>query len=224
MNHGHSHHLQEMLSKTTQIVSKPKSALPIAAKQPARILRQTVQRASIATVICAYFLMIVVVLWLVFALRDRVTTTSQSSSLRFERTCVVLTRHKVKPTTPAIDSVRGGSMEPFAFGSLAFDLEHEEVTWNISDSLAVEPHEIAIRGPLDSEDRKHNAPVHIMLGVQRDSKFRLSGSATSNREKIAQLKANPSKYYLSVHEKLVDGSVRELARDTLDKPCKDGVQ
>lgn len=224
MNYGHSHHFQEMLAKSAQIGPQAANE-PLATGRRFSLRRAwsrtTVQRTSIGVVICSYLFIVIVVLWIAFALKSRVTPLSRN--VNYERTCVVMTRHKVKPTTPAIDSVRGGSMEPFAFGSVAFDFDHEEVTWNISDSLAVEPHELAIRGPLDAE-HTNTAPVHIMLGVQRDAAFRLSGSAMSPREKISQIKQDPSKYYLSVREELLDGSVRELVRDTLDKPCKPGVK
>lgn len=178
-------------------------------------------RASLATVICAYTIIVVFVLWLIFAFQSRRTAANQS--LFMERTCVDLTRHKVKPITPAIDSVRGGDMEPFAFGALTYDLDNEEITWNISDSLGVPPLEMAIHGPLAEENSAY-APVFVKLGVQRDSRLRLAGSTTVKRDKLLELKQNPRKYYIAVHESFAHNKVRELARDTLDKQCQKGVE
>lgn len=230
----HQQHFKELFGSTTHGMATPKSAavstqtaLPTADHLKKQLKKNkilsTTHRASMATVICSYILVTAVVLWLIFSISNRVSSGVTSSSVHYERTCVDMTRHKVKPFTPAIDSNPGGSMEPFAFGSLIFDIEHEEVTWNFSDSLGVEPHELSIRGPLKDENAT-TAPVFIMLGLQRDKTFRLAGSANTNREKLYELKKNPRLYYISVRESLVDGKVRELVRDSLEKKCIKGVE
>ena len=228
----HQAHFKELFGSTTHGVGVPKAAaITVSAIPTANHLKQQLKKnkqvpathkASLATVICSYILITAVVLWLIFSISNRVAP-SISSTKHYERTCVDMTRHKVKPFTPAIDSNPGGSMEPFAFGSLIFDIENEEVTWNFSDSLGVEPHELAIRGPLKDENST-TAPIFIMLGLQRDKTFRLSGSANTNREKLYELKNNPKLYYVSVRESLVDGKVRELVRDSLEKKCIKGIE
>lgn len=185
-----------------------------------RVIVKPVHKASLATVICAYALIASIVLWLIFAFVGRGTS---KESLFMERTCVDMTRHKVKPITPAIDSVRGGDQEPFAFGTLTYDVNNEEITWNISDSLGISPHDMAIHGPLQHENDPY-APVFVKLGVQRDERLRLAGSATVNRDKLIQMKQEPSKFYIAVQERYAHNKVRELARDKLDKKCQKGVE
>lgn len=225
---NHQSHVKELFSQTTHstgIVRQVPTANEAKRMLQKRKVMSTTHKASLATVICSYVLIATIVIWLIFAFSNRVSSISGSvdSSLHYERTCVDMTRHKVRPTTPAIDGTPGGSMEPFAFGSLIFDIEHEEVTWNLSDSLGVEPHELAIRGPL-SETNASAAPIFIMLGLQRDKKLRLAGSAATNRDKLLELKKNPKLYYISVRESLFDGKIRELARDSLEKQCVKGIK
>lgn len=227
MDHSHT---RELLALTTHGTHQTKAALPTA-NDVKKIIQNrkalsTVHKASMATVVCTYLLIASIVVWLIFAFGSRIggsESGSSKASLHYERTCVDMSRHNVKPTTPAIDGQAGGPMEPFAFGSLIFDIEHEEVTWNISDSLGVEPHALAIHGPL-SDFNAATAPVFIMLGVQRDHRLRLAGSATASREKLLELKRHPTLYYIAVRETTSDGKVRELARDTLEKQCVRGMK
>lgn len=216
-------HTTELFVATTHGAGHPKAAANHMRNEPRKTKKIPIaHKASLATVICSYVLVTAVVLWLIFSINDRLRP-SVSSAVHYERTCVDMTRHKVKPWTPSIDSKPGGAMEPFAFGSLIFDSDNEEVTWSLSDSLGVEPHELAIRGPL-KDGNSTSAPVFIMLGLQRDKLYRLAGSASANREKLHELKKNPHLFYVSVRESLVSGQVRELVRDSLEKKCIKGIE
>lgn len=181
--------------------------------------------------LACYILFVLVVIWLLLALLRRVPLVDSAlggvvgrglSTAHVDRICVDMHRHRVRPSTPAVDSLPGGKLEPFAFGTLTFDQMHEEVTWKITDSLGVEPHQMAIHGPL-GDAHSHGAPLFVNLGLQRNELLKLAGAANIGRDKIQTLLANPSLYYVSVREKLVDGTVRELVRDTLSKRCAPGV-
>ena len=179
--------------------------------------------ASLVTLVCGYVTLAAIVLWLAFALWQRAARRNETTlHALMERTCVDLTRHAVRPMTPAVDSAPGGVHEPFAFGTLRFDLSNEELSWALDDSLGIEPHELDIRGPL--ADGAHTAPVFVRLGVQRNARHQLAGATRISAELIRHIRAEPQRYYIAVHEQLVGGRVRELARSALDKKCKIGVE
>jgi len=161
-------------------------------------------------------------LWLVvFFFRRGVATTHLST---VDRHCVSLHRHNVQPHTPAIDSELGGDMEPYTFGWLRFVEHTESAEWRLEDSLGVEPHSLAIYGPLPANDtHAPTAPLFLRLGTQRDANFHLAGSAYVPANKQRELEAAPRRFYIAVEERLRDGHVRELARDTLGSLCARGV-
>lgn len=222
-------HTRELFAKTTQAATfyqapLSSSELNIGADRRAKTVRpmKTVHKASVVSILFGYAALLFVLLWLLYAVRQRVFGSAHRISLLFERTCVEMNRHKVQPFTPAVDSAPGGKMEPFAFGSLTFDAQNGEVSWKISDSLGIEAHDLAIHGPL-SNNESYVAPVFISLGLQRNGMLQLAGATSVQIAKIREIQENPKAYYIAARERLVSGKVREIARDTLDKKCAPGV-
>lgn len=199
------------------------------AQQPRKSIRPA--QRSLWVIGCSYVVAVFVVyilfmlLWRkVFPIRER---------FQFDRVCVHLDRHAVRPRVPAIDSAPGGHMEPYAIGWLAFDRRNNEVTWDIEDSLGIEPHNLLVRGPL-TPDRSDVAPVFISLGVQRNARFHLEGAAHVSADKIDAIEEQISRaerrqpgadqFYISMTEQLADGSIRELVRGRLNRRCVRGVE
>ena len=142
-----------------------------------------------------------------------------SERFKHDRYCVDIHRHRVLPSVPAIDGPTGGSNEPFAFGWIAIDLKQNEISWRIGDALAVQPAAFQLRGPL-SKERPEVAPVAVNLGTTRDASGRRFASALGvDKKRLHEIVANPSAYYVAFDERRSDGSVRELARDSLSKLC-----
>jgi len=199
-------------------------------------------KKSRCVVICSYVLLFVVIIILVAATWQRVFPNGRFDH---ERICVALDRFQVRPRTPAIDSEPGSFMEPFAHGYFAFDRHQKEIWWDFEDSLGVEPHEIFIRGPLSNT---HNdvAPVFFSFGLQRNARLHLGGVANIGADKIDIIEehvANATrrrnhphhhrgesesdareKYYISMTEQLIDGTVRELVRGRIYTNCAKGVE
>jgi len=198
-----------------------------AAKSLRRVKRiPTSHHATTWSLICGYIITGLVLVWLAWLLWRRF---SPERRFDFERICVHLDRHAVRPRVPAIDSAPGGHMEPFAVGWLAFDRRKGEIEWDIEDSLGVEPHDLVLRGPLTNT---HNdiAPVFFTLGLQRNARMHLAGVAMMNVDKIDIIEENienserRNAYYISMTEKLIDGTVRELVRGRVYKKCAWGVE
>jgi len=192
-----------------------------AERQQKRAVAKRRSKLSTCGALTGYLLVVVFVLWLVFSTRSRVA--ARSASLSVERTCVNMHRLKVASMTPAIDSRVGGALEPFVFGTLTFSLASEEVVWQLDESLGIEPFRLVIRGPLTAEGSAA-APVFVELGLQRNDMMQLAGATSTTREKLMQIRSEPSRFYLSIDEKLSGGRVRELVRDYLNHSCVPGVK
>jgi hypothetical protein len=242
-----AHHSAEMFARTLRPYSagaaapQPDDASATTLDTGAALragLRKHVRRRRTFATFCAlacYALLALLGVWLLLLLFRRLPVVggflgaesrfarNGSGGAHVERICVDMHRHRVRPSTPAVDSAPGGRMEPFAFGSLTFDVMHEEISWTIVDSLGVEPHQMAIHGPL-GDAHPNSAPVLVNLGLQRNALLKLAGAANVSRDKLQQILAAPALYYVSVRERLVDGTVRELVRDTLSKRCAAGVE
>lgn len=240
MTHA-AHHTHELFARTTQSATPSQQEHDRAAEMLRYMLaegnkieaeRQQLKAAvkrrtklSTCGALTGYLLVVAFVLWLVFSTRSRVA--ARSASLSVERTCVNMHRLKVATMTPAIDSRVGGALEPFVFGTLTFSLASEEVVWQLDESLGIEPFRLVIRGPLavgGGSGSSASAPVFVELGLQRNDMMQLAGAASTTREKLMQIRSEPSRFYLSIDEKLSGGRVRELVRDYLNHSCVPGVK
>lgn len=131
----------------------------------------------------------------------------------YDRFCLDINRHRVRPFVPAIEGDDGGPFEPLAWGWLAVDVSNGEVSWRLEDSLGVEPFRMSIRDSATGE-------MVLRLGTNRDQRGRFfAGVVTTSATTARYIMMNPSQFYVSVDERTSNGSVRELARDYLTRLC-----
>lgn len=147
---------------------------------------------------------------------------SISSRVDYDRHCLDINRHRVRPLVPSIEGEAGGAREPFAFGWVILDTRQSEIAWQFEDSIKIEPASLAIYGPLSAEDPDFTEPF-VELGTGRDARHvNFAGVLPVSSQKLAAINRNPQAYYVAFTERMSDGDLRELARDNLGKPCVRG--
>lgn len=127
------------------------------------------------------------------------------------RYCVDMTRHNVHA-----DELppRPGAHEPFAVGYVRVDAAQSQVSWELLDGLHFEPASLSINGPLRAP-LLQSAAEFVALGVRRDGE-RLVGIVDVAREKIDEILARPSLFYISVRD---SATGVEVVRDALGRTC-----
>lgn len=201
--------------------TKPKK--PLASKKTQKRHHHRATREHVAyhdsQHLCCSLVMVLLVLAVGFLLFQFARSSARTDSARH---CLDINRHRVRPLVPEILSEDGGAREPFAFGWLALDSQQNEVAWQFEDSIKIEPASLAIYGPLGGDEPDVAEPF-VELGTGRDaSHMNFAGVVPLDSRHIAQIKQNPQAYYVAFGERMSDGSVRELARDSLGKPCVAG--
>jgi len=139
---------------------------------------------------------------------------SLSEQQQAPKICVDLNRHRVRGKLPAKPGGADAS-EPFAVGYVRIDKLQSLIGWELEDGLHFVPSALAIHGPLHAPDLE-TAEVFVPLTVDRDSRGRLRGILDVAQEKVDQILARPSLFYVAVRSELTD---QEVVRDTLDKRC-----
>lgn len=134
--------------------------------------------------------------------------------LRAPRFCLDMNRHRVRPELPPVP----GAQEPFAVGYLGVDLPQRELTWEIADGLGFEPHTLAVHGPIRGPDLS-TAPVFVQLTLDRDAGHKFHAVLDVSRERLQQILARPSLFYVAITHKDKNGHEREIVRDPLGRLC-----